>query len=319
MATRKEKKQRRIERIAAGTAGVAGAVGGAASIRDPGKRMGKHMGSRREDLMKLIGKAKPGDVILTGRGTDYGRIDPDITKNVANKIFFRGLKTGTQSYTPHGMLVYGPGKARLSTEGKKGRWRKTKKTYPTQIANQADELERYNAADIPSKYDRAVLMRPKKELTKPQKSRLKKYVSREVKRKRPYSHSQAVLQGAMGTVLPKKVRECFTKRKGKASYCTGFPAEAMERAGTPVVKGKGSAALAKDITSSAKLKPVGWAGKGISKIEKLKVVHAPRAIRALAYGAGAAGAAYGVAKLIGKMRGKKKIKTPRIPKARTAL
>lgn len=305
----RKKKERRIDMVAA--AGGVGAVGGAASIRDPRKHMGKHLGGKPEDVEKLLSKAKQGDIVLTGRKSDFARLKSTDISRFGDRMFYRSLKSGTQSYTPHGMLVYGPKKAKSSILGKVPGTnvmtsRKSKHVMPTQIANQIENLERVSGGDVVGRYDRAVLLRPKKELTEPQKKLLSGFSTEQIKKKRPYDPKQAARQGALGTVLPKKVRDCFIGKKTKSNFCTGFPGEAMQRAGAPVVKGKGSAALAKDMIASKKLKAVGWAGSPISKLEKLKAVHAPRAVRALVYGAGAAGAAYGLSKAIGKFRGKKK-------------
>ena len=316
----KKKKERRIDAITA--AGAAGALGGAASIRDPRKYMGKHMGTGMDSIEALLAKAKPGDIILAGRKTDFARLGPDEISDWANRLFFRGMKTGTQSYTPHGMIVYGGKKARTSKLIKRHgviTTEKSKHVLPTQIANQVENLEKIKGGEIAGKYDRVVIMRPKKPLTPSQLDSLKDISTREIKAKRPYASGQAGLQGALGTVLPKRARECFIKGKGGSSFCTGFPGEAMQRAGAPIVKGKGSAALAKDIIASKKVKSIGWAGAPVSKLEKFKAVHAPRAIRALAYGAGAAAAAYGVAKAVGKFSKKNPPKAKVRPKTRPQM
>jgi len=305
----RKKKERRIDMVAA--AGGVGAVGGAASIRDPRKYMGKHLGSKPDDIEKLLSKAKQGDIILTGRKSDFARLKSGDISRLGDRVFYRSLKTGTQSYTPHGMLVYGPKKARSSIVEKAPGTnilvgRKSKYKMPTQVANQIENLEKVTGGNIASRYDRAVILRPKKELTGSQKKLLSGFSTEQIKKKRPYDPKQAARQAVLGSVLPKRARECFIGKKTKSNFCTGFPGEAMQRAGAPVVKGKGSAALAKDMIASKKLKAVGWAGSPISKLEKLKAVHAPRAIRALVYGAGAAGAAYGLSKAVAKFRGKKK-------------
>ena len=292
-----KKKKRRPAMVAAGAAGVAAAAGGAASIRDPVKGMGKHLGKSPQSIMKLLSKSKPGDVILSGNIDDLAGFSAADFKRPGERLFFQALKSGTQSYTPHGSLVYG--KRKLKSEFSKHK-------LPTQILDVQERTTRRTGTDFGYGYDRVTLLRPKKDLTKGQQKALAAWSKKQVKGARPYATGQAVLQGALGTIVPKKIRECFIGRKTKSSFCTGLPGEAMERAGAPVVKGKGSAALSKDLISSKKLKAVGWAGSPITKLEKLKAIHAPRAIRALVYGAGAAGAAYGVAKLIGKMRAGKK-------------
>lgn len=303
-----KKNKSRLEEIAT-AAGAAGAVGGAASVRDPKKYMGKHVGEGVESMQALLSKAKPGDIILAGRKTDFARLGPKDLANWANRLFYRGLKTGTQSYTPHGMIVYGDKRARETKLVKSQgiiSTKKSKHALPQQIANQIENLGKVKGQDVARDYDRIVIMRPKTPLTPKQLDSLKDIAKKEIKGKRPYAGGQAGIQGALSTILPKRARDCFIKGRGGSSFCTGFPGEAMERAGAPVVKGKGSSALAKDIVSSKKMKSIGWAGSPVSKLEKLKAVHAPRAIRALAYGAGAAAAAYGVAKAVGKFTKKKK-------------
>jgi len=291
VAKRKEKKKRRLDLLAAGAAGT---IGGAASVRDPLKGMGKQVGKGPQSIMKLLSQAKPGDVILSGNIDDLAGFSPADMKRRGERIFFQTLKSGTGSYTPHGSLVYGKRKLKSPGSGKR--------KLPTQILDIQERTQRRTGTDFGYGYDRVSLHRPKKALTKAQQKSLQSWSKKQIKGARPYAVGQAVLQGALGTVVPKKVRDCFIGRKTKSSFCTGLPGEAMERAGAPIVKGKGSAALSKDIISSQKLKPVGWAGKSITKMERLKVVHVPRAIRGLVYGAGAVGAAYGLSKAVAKFR-----------------
>jgi len=313
-----KKKKLRIDAITA--AGAAGAIGGAASIRNPKRYMGKHVGEGIESMHALLAKAKPGDIILAGRKSDFARLGPDDLADWANRLFYRSMKTGTQSYTPHGMIVYGGKKARLTSLKKIEGTDiitsvKSKHALPTQIADQIEELQKRTGGEVATKYDRIVVMRPKTPMTAKQLEFLKGMSKEQIKGKRPYAMRQAGIQGALSTILPKRARDCFIKGRGKSNFCTGFPGEAMERAGAPVVKGKGSSALAKDIISSKKVKSIGWAGSPVTKLEKLKALHAPRAIRGLAYGAGAAAAAYGIAKAVGKFTKKKPVKKPRSKKA----
>lgn len=268
-------------------AATAGALTGAASIPRVEKRMGT-----RTDAKKLRSKIKPGDIILTGRRTTYANVPKEMRTKLRDKIFWRGLKPASGAYTPHGVLAIGTGSA------KKGY-----KRYTKNIIHQGEEVYAQKLTEELKESDRFVVLRPKKKTSRKDLGKVFGYAKR--KKGATYGELSAAAQGAGGIVVPKKIRDLCTRKKGKM-FCTSFPARAYEQAGAPVVSGKARTALAKDLLSSKKLKSIGWAGAKISRIERLQVEALPRIIRGAAWAGAAGAAAYGAKKIYDKYKGKKK-------------
>jgi hypothetical protein len=190
-------------------------------------------------------------------------------KTLYNQLFYGLLKPLSGSSTPHAMVA----------------------VTPKTIVHQEAKVKRGTVkGEI---RDRFAVLRPI--ATREQVQQAVKNVRKRLKQGGEYNVLQAAVQGLTGTVLPKKARDVLY-RDGK-EFCTGMVAKAYGAAGIDLVEGKPGSALTKDLVQSKKLKPVGWAGRPMTKTEKHRMGVIPAVVGGSVISAGALGALLGGKKI----------------------
>lgn len=282
----KEKIEASKSDIAAPAVAVGSGIGGAAAHK--GTKMPKRLLTSQ-----LLGRSKPGDVLMSGeykpaegKGVNWKRVKKAVgrkgikqkakglalsAKEAVGNYHMRGASVLSGSPFYHGGIL---------GKGKKHGSRPV--MHMTTVADK-EVLKDFTSSGA----HRVALYRPKGVSSKKIHKAIS-FANKAVKKGMGYDTVGSIVSNVKEMGLPEKVVSKIVAKSKKMpakAFCTSFPALMYQAAGVDIAPGaRAKSVIPKHLMNSKALDPVGWAGKSLSRYEKLKYFTAPRVAKGLKYG-----------------------------------